>query len=131
MAIQTDYTRVITCALGDESDGIKGTTYNRTLDEFGIDKSQFAGKVDPKHYDWGHHKCSHDPKPTLPQIKRTWEECQAAAIEFDRLGFDSAWVCDHVYGVPNPTLPILEAWSLLAAVGAVTENIELGRVQTA
>ena len=38
VALQTDYTRVITCALGDESEGIQGTTYNRTLDEFGIDK---------------------------------------------------------------------------------------------
>ena len=69
VALQIDYTRVITCALGDESEGIKGTTYNRTLDEFGIDKQQFSGKVDAKYHDWGHHKCSHDPKPTLPIIQ--------------------------------------------------------------
>ena len=51
---------------------------------------------------------------TLPQIKRTWAEAREAAVEFDRLGFDSVWVCDHLYGVPMPTLPILEAWSELA-----------------
>jgi len=67
---------------------------------------------------------------TLPQIKRTWQEASEAAIEFDRLGFDSVWVCDHVYGVPMPNLPIFEAWSQLAAVGAVTEHVGLGTLVT-
>jgi len=67
---------------------------------------------------------------TLPQIKRSWEESRAAAVAFDDLGFDSVWVCDHVYGVPNPALPIMEAWSLLAAVAAVTKNVELGTLVT-
>lgn len=67
---------------------------------------------------------------TLPQIKRSWSECREAAIAFDRLGYDSAWVCDHVYGVPNPQFPILEAWSLLAAVAAVTDQLELGTLVT-
>ena len=53
---------------------------------------------------------------TLPQIKRSWAETSACAREVDALGFDSVWVCDHVYGVPLPNLPILEAWSLLANI---------------
>lgn len=69
VALQTDYTHVITCALGDESEGIQGTTYNRTLDELGIDGKQLVGKVDSKYLTWGHHKCTHDPKPTLPIIQ--------------------------------------------------------------
>jgi alkanesulfonate monooxygenase SsuD/methylene tetrahydromethanopterin reductase-like flavin-dependent oxidoreductase (luciferase family) len=67
---------------------------------------------------------------TLPQIKRGWDEARAAALEFDRLGYDSVWVCDHVYGVPLPTLPILEAWTELSAVAAITEQVGLGTLVT-
>ena len=67
---------------------------------------------------------------TLPQIKRSWAEARDAAVEFDKLGFDSVWVCDHLYGVPMPNLPIFEAWSELAAVGALTNRVELGTLVT-
>jgi F420-dependent oxidoreductase-like protein len=63
---------------------------------------------------------------TLPQLKRSWEDARAAAQEFERLGYDSVWVNDHLYGVPMPSVPIMEAWTLLAAVGAVTSRVELG-----
>lgn len=67
---------------------------------------------------------------TLPQIKRTWEEARAAATAFEDLGYESLWVCDHVYGVPMPQLPILEAWSELAATAAITRRAKLGTLVT-
>jgi hypothetical protein len=69
VALQTDFTRVATCALGDESEAVAGTTYERTLADFGIDKAPLAAKVEAKYLDYRHHQCSHDPKPTLPIIQ--------------------------------------------------------------
>jgi alkanesulfonate monooxygenase SsuD/methylene tetrahydromethanopterin reductase-like flavin-dependent oxidoreductase (luciferase family) len=63
---------------------------------------------------------------TLPQIKRSWQETRAAALELEQLGFHSLWLNDHLYGIPTPTIPILEAWTTLCAVGAVTTKPELG-----
>lgn len=67
---------------------------------------------------------------TLPQIKRTWEQTRSAALEFERLGFASVWLNDHLYGIPGPQLPIFEAWTTLSAVGAVTSKVELGTLVT-
>jgi alkanesulfonate monooxygenase SsuD/methylene tetrahydromethanopterin reductase-like flavin-dependent oxidoreductase (luciferase family) len=63
---------------------------------------------------------------TLPQIKRSWPETRAAALELESLGFHSLWLNDHLYGIPMPTIPILEAWTALSAIGAVTTKPELG-----
>jgi len=63
---------------------------------------------------------------TLPQIKRSWQETRAAALEFEALGFQSLWLNDHLYGIPAPTIPILEGWTTLSAVGGITTKPELG-----
>jgi F420-dependent oxidoreductase-like protein len=63
---------------------------------------------------------------SLPQIKRGWDETRAAAMEFEALGYDSVWLNDHLYGIPNPQIPIFEAWTTLSAVGAITARVKLG-----
>ena len=60
---------------------------------------------------------------TIPQIKRTWAEARDNSLEFEAMGYDSLWVCDHLYGPQSPQIPILEAWSLIAAVAAVTSKV--------
>lgn len=67
---------------------------------------------------------------TIPQIKRTWSEAKANSQEFEAMGYDSLWVCDHLYGPQSPQIPILEAWSLIAGVAAVTSKVEIGTLVT-
>lgn len=67
---------------------------------------------------------------TVPQIKRTWEETAAAAEAFEQAGFDSIWVNDHLYGPQSPQIPILEAWSLVSALAAITKRVEIGTLVT-
>ena len=67
---------------------------------------------------------------TVPQIKRTWEETAAAAAAFEKAGYDSIWVNDHLYGPQSPQIPILEAWSLVSALAAITKRVEIGTLVT-
>ena len=66
----------------------------------------------------------------VPQIKRSWDDARRAATAFEDLGFDSIWVNDHLYGPQSPSIPILEAWSTVAALAASTQRVEIGTLVT-
>lgn len=59
------------------------------------------------------------------------EKILAGAVRAEQLGFDSVWVRDHIAFTPHgefesPDPSFLEAFSVLAAVGAVTSRLQLG-----
>ena len=63
------------------------------------------------------------PTDPWPAAAATWRRAE-------ELGFDSAWVYDHVRWRGLPDSPWLDAFSTLAAVAAVTERIRIGPMVT-
>ncbi len=66
----------------------------------------------------------------VPQVRAAWAETRDAVVAYEAMGYDSLWVNDHMYAPQSPDRPILEAWSTLAAIAAITDRIELGTLVT-
>jgi len=64
---------------------------------------------------------------------RLFEEVSALAGAAEGAGFDSVWVMDHFYQLPalgGPSLPMLEAYTLLGGLAARTSRVRLGTLVT-
>jgi probable F420-dependent oxidoreductase len=65
----------------------------------------------------------------LPEVEREvrWPELRDMARTAEQVGFDSIWVGDHLlFRDDLPPRGPWEAWSILAALSAVTDRVELG-----
>ena len=66
----------------------------------------------------------------LPEAERFvhWNELQSMARRIEELGYDSIWVGDHLlYRVADePPRAPWEAWTLMSALAAITNRVELG-----
>jgi probable F420-dependent oxidoreductase len=60
----------------------------------------------------------------------TWREMHAFATHAEAVGLDSLWVCDHFLSGPagRPAEAIHEGWTIVAALAAATNRIELGQL---
>lgn len=67
----------------------------------------------------------------VSQHQLEWPELRTRVVWADGAGFESAWVFDHFTALYGERMgPCLEAWTLLAALGAVTTEIRLGALVT-
>jgi probable F420-dependent oxidoreductase len=59
---------------------------------------------------------------TLP-----WQELRAMALAAEEAGLDSVWAADHlIFRENGSTSGIHECWTLLTAVAAITQRVEIG-----
>ena len=75
------------------------------------------------------------PSFTFPDVPddELFDRITKIAQAAERSGFDAFWVMDHYHQIGNvgpPSDPMLEAYTLLGAIGAVTSRIKLGAMVT-
>lgn len=63
-----------------------------------------------------------------PKRALTWSEIRSVAQHCEELGFDSLWIYDHLLyrGKKVDVQGIWEGWSMLSALAACTQRVEIG-----
>lgn len=62
----------------------------------------------------------------LDPTRGSWAEQRRIVEAADRLGYDSLYTWDHLYGYDDPGCPIVEGWTTIAAWGALTSRPTVG-----
>lgn len=71
--------------------------------------------------------CAHlDVMPYFGKLAN-YKKCEEFVLKCEELGYDSAWLCDHLFWGSGP---LLECWTTLSALAAVTKKIRLGTLVT-
>jgi F420-dependent oxidoreductase-like protein len=61
----------------------------------------------------------------------TWDEVRDASVLIDRLGYESLWSYDHFVPLgSDPNIPVLDGWTILSVLGALTSRVRLGILVT-
>lgn len=62
----------------------------------------------------------------LDPFGATWDQMQRAAHGAEAQGWDGIWTWDHLSGAPHHAPDVLECWTILSAVAAVSSRVMLG-----
>lgn len=66
----------------------------------------------------------------LVPFNTSYADFREAALAAEEAGFESVWTWDHLISFNSDTEPVLECWSVLAALAEATKRVRLGSFVT-